>query len=141
MTSTAVIAHYNAAVELEYLHLWQEAQDEYETAQSLARIGLESNNPIQSKINKALAKVHMKVRNKVQLPPKRQPKLVRVLSSDGSDDEHTQKSVFKTKRAVSTIPAGPLSLREIINKLDTEARAQSTNKSVIGGGGSRYKSI
>ena len=32
LTTTAVIAHFNAAVELEHLCMWQEAQDEYETA-------------------------------------------------------------------------------------------------------------
>jgi hypothetical protein len=67
MTSTAVIAHYNAAVELEHMLLWQEASDEYKTAAKLATIGLKRENPVHKKIAKALTKVHMQVRNKVQL--------------------------------------------------------------------------
>jgi hypothetical protein len=65
MTSTAVIAHYNAGVELEYMQLWQEASDEYDTAAQLATIGVRPENPIHKKIALALSKVHMKVRNRV----------------------------------------------------------------------------
>ena len=68
LTTTVVIAHYNAAVELEFMHLWLEAQDEYETAQSLARINLPFDHAVNVKITRALNKVHMAVRNKVQLP-------------------------------------------------------------------------
>jgi hypothetical protein len=70
MTSTAVIAHYNAAVELEYMFLWHEASEEYATAAKLAHIGLKNDNPIHRKIGKALTKCNMQVRNRVQLPPK-----------------------------------------------------------------------
>jgi len=63
MTNTAVVAHYNAAVELEHMCLWREAQDEYDKAARLATIGLRRDNPIHEKIAKALQKVHMQVRN------------------------------------------------------------------------------
>jgi hypothetical protein len=65
MTTTAVIAHYNAGVELEYMLQWQEASQEYSTAAELAYIGLKRENPIHKKIAKALTKVHMQIRNKV----------------------------------------------------------------------------
>ena len=32
MTTTAVVAHYNAGVELEYMLAWKEASEEYEAA-------------------------------------------------------------------------------------------------------------
>ena len=54
MTNTAVVAHYNAAVELEHMSLYKEASDEYDKAARLATIGLKRDNPIHQKIAKAL---------------------------------------------------------------------------------------
>lgn len=46
LSTTAVIAHYNAAVELEHLTLWSEAAEEYKRAARLAEIGLKRQAPI-----------------------------------------------------------------------------------------------
>lgn len=54
LASTAIIAHYNAAVELEFMSLWSEAKEEFETAAALAKIALSDGNPIHARIAKAL---------------------------------------------------------------------------------------
>lgn len=103
--------------------MWHEAQDEYETAGSLAHIGLHAGNPIHKKIEKALQKVHMQVRNRVQLPPENIPNLRKVNSRTIDNESFTQtrcrkNSVF-TKNA-GNIASGPLSLRDIITKLNKD---------------------
>ena len=70
LATTGVIAHYNAAVELEFMSKWQEALVEYEHAQKLASVAMKSNNPMTMKIKQATQKIRIKVRNKVQLPSK-----------------------------------------------------------------------
>jgi len=70
LATTAVIAHYNAAVELEFMSRWREALAEYEKAAQLSTIAMKTNNPMTVKIKQAIAKMRVKVRNNVQLPDK-----------------------------------------------------------------------
>ena len=70
LATTAVIAHYNAAVELEFMSSWKEALEQYERAAKLAALAMKAQNPMTAKIKQAVAKMRMKVRNKVQLPDK-----------------------------------------------------------------------
>lgn len=70
LATTAVIAHYNAAVELEFNSLWKQALSHYEKAGQLAALAMKAQNPMSIKIRQAIAKMRMKVRNKVQLPDK-----------------------------------------------------------------------
>ncbi len=70
LATTAVIAHYNAAVELEFMSLWREALTEYEKAAQLSAIAMKPNNPMTVKIKQAIGKMRIKVRNNVQLPDK-----------------------------------------------------------------------
>jgi len=50
LATTAVIAHYNAAVELEFMSRWREALSEYEKAAKLSAIAMKANNPMTVKI-------------------------------------------------------------------------------------------
>ena len=70
LATTGVIAHYNAAVELEFMSSWKQALDQYERAAKLAAVAMKAQNPMTAKIKQAVAKMRMKVRNKVQLPDK-----------------------------------------------------------------------
>ena len=70
MATTAVIANYNSAVELEFMSQWREALKSYEKAARLASIAMKEQNPMSQKIAQAIFKMRMKVRNKVQLPDK-----------------------------------------------------------------------
>ena len=70
LATTAVIAHYNAAVELEFMSSWREALEQYEKASKLAALAMKAQNPMTNKIKAAVQKMRMKVRNKVQLPDK-----------------------------------------------------------------------
>ena len=65
-----MIAHYNAAVELEFMSRWLEALTDYEKAGQIAQIAMKAQNPMTIKIGQAIKKMRMKVRNKVQLPDK-----------------------------------------------------------------------
>jgi len=65
IATTAVIAHYNAAVESEFMSLWKEAEKEYETAYKLALHVMNPDNPMTQRIRSALAKMRIKVRNGV----------------------------------------------------------------------------
>ena len=109
MTSTAVIAHYNAGVELEYMHLWAEASSEYDTAAQLATIGLKRENPIHRKIARALTKVHMKVRSRVQLQAKQSTNCVRMPSDDSLSSvlpaSCKAASVFKAHKRSVALPS------------------------------------
>ena len=49
---------------------WREALEEYEKAMKLAALAMKDQNPMSAKIKQAMAKMRMKVRNKVQLPEK-----------------------------------------------------------------------
>ena len=66
--TTCVIAHYNTAVELEFMSEWKEALEEYVAAQNLSKMAMKANNPMSRKIQEAIAKIKIKVRNNVQLP-------------------------------------------------------------------------
>lgn len=57
MAKTAVYAHFNAAVELEYMRKWSRAKEGFETAQKLAQQTILKMDPIHDKIFRALAKV------------------------------------------------------------------------------------
>lgn len=70
LATTAVIAHYNAAVELEFMSCWREALAEYEKSAQLSALSMKSNNPMAVKIKQAIIKMRIKVRNNVQLPEK-----------------------------------------------------------------------
>ena len=50
LATTAVIAHYNAAVELEFTSSWREALDQYEKAMKLAALAMKDQNPMSAKI-------------------------------------------------------------------------------------------
>ena len=66
--TTCVIAHYNSAVELEFMSSWKEALAEYLSAEKLSKVAMKANNPMAIKIQEAIAKIKVKVRNGVQLP-------------------------------------------------------------------------
>ena len=66
--TTCVIAHYNSAVELEFMSSWKEALVEYLAAEKLSKVAMKANNPMAIKIQDAIAKIKVKVRNGVQLP-------------------------------------------------------------------------
>lgn len=74
IATTTVIAYYNAAVESEFTCQWQEALDLYKEALYLAERSMKTQNPMTPKIQHAIAKVAMKVRNNVQLPKLRPKK-------------------------------------------------------------------
>lgn len=65
LATTAVIAHYNAAVELEFMSMWREALSEYEKSAQLSSLSMKSNNPMAVKIKQAIIKMRIKVRNNV----------------------------------------------------------------------------
>lgn len=46
LATTAVIAHYNAAVELEFMSLWRESLLAYEKAARLASVAMKAQNPM-----------------------------------------------------------------------------------------------
>ena len=47
---------------------WKEALDEYQAAQSLSKLSMKNDNPMSRKIQEAINKIKVKVRNNVQLP-------------------------------------------------------------------------
>lgn len=68
IATTTVIAYYNAAVESEFTCQWKEALELYQEALYLSMRSMNANNPMTPKIQQAILKVKIKVRNKVQLP-------------------------------------------------------------------------
>ena len=60
-----MIAHYNTAVELEFMSQWKEALEEYVAAQNLSKLAMKANNPMSRKIQEAISKIKIKVRNNV----------------------------------------------------------------------------
>ena len=70
LATTGVIAHYNAAVELEFMSMWRESLLEYERSAQLSTLAMKENNPMAVKIKQAIVKMRIKVRNNVQLPDK-----------------------------------------------------------------------
>ena len=46
LATTAVIAHYNSAVELEFMSQWRESLKSYEKAARLASIAMKAQNPM-----------------------------------------------------------------------------------------------
>jgi len=59
MAQTAVYAHFNAGVEAEFLRVWHDAKEHYETALGLAKIAVSAHDPVHDKIRKALVKANM----------------------------------------------------------------------------------
>ena len=47
---------------------WKEALVEYLAAEKLSKVAMKANNPMAIKIQDAIAKIKVKVRNGVQLP-------------------------------------------------------------------------
>ena len=47
---------------------WKEALEEYQAAQSLSKLSMKNDNPMSRKIQEAINKIKVKVRNNVQLP-------------------------------------------------------------------------
>ena len=47
---------------------WREALDEYIAAQNLSNLSMKNDNPMSRKIQEAISKIKVKVRNNVQLP-------------------------------------------------------------------------
>ena len=47
---------------------WREALDEYIAAQNLSNLSMKNDNPMSRKIQEAINKIKVKVRNNVQLP-------------------------------------------------------------------------
>ena len=70
LATTAVIAHYNSAVEYEFMSMWRESLGAYEKAAGLAAVAMKTQNPMSQKISQAMSKMRIKVRNNVQLPDK-----------------------------------------------------------------------
>lgn len=103
------------------MFLWSEAKEEYETAAALAKLALSNDNPIHTKIMKALLKVRMQVRNKVQKFPEQKPFLARVNSGDTEDPQKPNIKLwapkFKRPSVVKEINV-PLTLKDLVNKLD-----------------------
>ena len=50
LATTGVIAHYNSAVELEFMSDWKEALGQYLAAQKLSKVAMKTNNPMAVKI-------------------------------------------------------------------------------------------
>ena len=77
MCSTSAIAHYNAAAELEFLKMWPEALSQYEESRDYAFKSMGSSAPLHDKINKAIKKVTMNVRQEV-IPKQQKAKAIQI---------------------------------------------------------------
>ena len=120
MATTAVIANYNSAVELEFMSQWREALKSYEKAARLASIAMKEQNPMSQKIAQAIFKMRMKVRNKVQLPDKL---LLQAVNVPGKGKRSVVRSQFANQSKITSQMQG--SLQERLNR-DWQTSINST---------------